>query len=89
MAGYLGINHKDFDSIKAMFYNSTDNAYKILEIDKSVSDDEVKRAYRRMAKKYHPDRLIHLGQEHLEGAEEKFRQVQEAYDHIQNERGFK
>ena len=89
MSGYLGISSKDFESIKAMFYDSTNNAYKILEIDKSVSDDEVKRAYRKMAKKYHPDRVGHLGKEHQEGAEEKFRQVQEAYEHIQNERGFK
>lgn len=89
ISGYLGISNKDFESIKAMFYNSSDNAYKILEIDKSVSDDEVKRAYRKMAKKYHPDRVGHLGKEHQEGAEEKFRQVQEAYEHIQKERGFK
>ncbi|MTE26129.1 TerB family tellurite resistance protein [Winogradskyella ouciana] len=89
ISGYLGISSKDFESIKAMFYNSSDNAYKILEIDKSVSDDEVKRAYRKMAKKYHPDRVGHLGKEHQEGAEEKFRQVQEAYEHIQKERGFK
>ena len=89
ISGYLGISSRDYESIKAMFYNSTDNAYKILEIDKSVSDDEVKRAYRKMAKKYHPDRVGHLGEEHREGAEEKFRQVQEAYDHIQKERGFK
>ncbi|MCA0131387.1 TerB family tellurite resistance protein [Winogradskyella alexanderae] len=89
ISGYLGISNKDYESIKAMFYNSTDNAYKILEIDKSVSDDEVKKAYRRMAKKYHPDRVGHLGEEYQEGAEEKFRQVQEAYEHIQKERGFK
>ena len=42
-----------------------------------------------MAKKYHPDRVVHLGEEHQKGAEEKFRQVQEAYEHIQKERGFK
>jgi DnaJ like chaperone protein len=89
MSGYLGISNKDYESIKAMFYNSTENAYKILEISKSVSDDEVKKAYRRMAKKYHPDRVGHLGKEHQEGAEEKFRQVQAAYEHIQKERGFK
>ncbi|GAB5563482.1 MAG: hypothetical protein Wins2KO_05450 [Winogradskyella sp.] len=89
MSGYLGISSKDFESIKSMFYDETNNAYKILEIDKNVSDDEVKRAYRKMAKKYHPDRLSHLGEEHQEGAEEKFKQVQEAYDHIQKERGFK
>ncbi len=89
IAGYLGISSRDYESIKAMFYNSVNNAYKILEIDKTVSDDEVKRAYRKMAKKYHPDRLSHLGEEHRDGAEEKFRQVQEAYEHIQKERGFK
>ncbi|MCC1485213.1 TerB family tellurite resistance protein [Winogradskyella immobilis] len=89
MSGYLGINNRDYESIKAMFYSSINNAYKVLEIDKSVSDDEVKKAYRKMAKKYHPDRLGHLGEEHQEGAEAKFRQVQEAYEHIQKERGFK
>ena len=89
MSGYLGISNKDYESIKAMFYNTSDNAYKILEISKSVSDDEVKKAYRRMAKKYHPDRVGHLGKEHQEGAEAKFRQVQEAYEYIRKERGFK
>ncbi len=89
MSGYLGISNKDYKSIKAMFYNSTNNAYKVLEIEKSVSDDAVKKAYRRMAKKYHPDRVGHLGKEHQEGAEAKFRQVQESYEHIQKERGFK
>jgi len=89
ITGYLGISNRDYQSIKAMFYNSSDNAYKILDIDKSVSDTEVKKAYRAMAKKYHPDRVGHLGKEHQEGAEAKFRQVQEAYEHIQKERGFK
>ena len=88
ISGYLGISSRDFESIKAMFYNSTDNAYKILEIDKNATVDEVKKAYRKMAKKYHPDRVIHLGKEHQKGAEEKFRQVQSAYEHIQKERGF-
>ncbi|WP_299097988.1 TerB family tellurite resistance protein [uncultured Winogradskyella sp.] len=89
ITGYLGISSRDYESIKAMFYNTSDNAYKILEIDKSVSDDQVKKAYRTMAKKYHPDRVGHLGKEHQDGAEAKFRQVQEAYEHIQKERGFK
>ena len=88
ISGYLGINNRDFESIKAMFYNSRENAYKILEVSKSATDDEVKKAYRRMAKKYHPDKVIHLGKEHQKGAEEKFRQVQEAYEQIQKERGF-
>ena len=88
IAGYLGINHNDYESIKAMFYKSADSAYKILEIDKTASNDDIKRAYRNMAKKYHPDKVIHLGKEHQQGAEEKFRKVQEAYEQLQKERGF-
>lgn len=88
ISGYLGISSRDFESIKAMFYNSSDNAYKILEITKDASIDDIKSAYRTMAKKYHPDRVMHLGEEHRKGAEEKFRQVQEAYEKLQKERGF-
>jgi DnaJ like chaperone protein len=88
IANYLGINLRDFESIKAMFYNSSDNAYKILEITKEATVTEIKAAYRKMAKKYHPDKVIHLGKEHQQGAEEKFRQVQDAYEQIQKERGF-
>lgn len=88
IAGYLGISSRDYQSIKAMFYNSSDNAYKILEIDKSATNDAIKKAYRKMAKKYHPDKVIHLGKEHQKGAEEKFRQVQAAYEQLQKERRF-
>jgi len=87
MAGYLYINQHDFESIKAMFYNSTDSAYTILEIDKSASDSDVKKAYRKMAKKYHPDKLQGLGEEHMKGAQEKFQNIQAAYETIKKERG--
>ncbi|MBT5078655.1 MAG: molecular chaperone DjiA, partial [Candidatus Marinimicrobia bacterium] len=46
---YLGISQKDLESIQAMFYKSTDGAYKILEIDASASETEIKKAYRKMA----------------------------------------
>ena len=87
IAGYLYISSYDFESIKAMFYDSTNSAYRILEIDKSATNDEIKLAYRKMAKKYHPDKLQHLGEEHVKGAEEKFKQVSKAYEQIQKERG--
>jgi len=89
ISGYLYINDHDYESIKAMFYSGVDNAYKVLEIDKSVTDAEVKKAYRKLVKKHHPDKLQHLGEEHLKGAEEKFRQIQMAYESIQQERGMK
>ncbi len=86
IAGYLNINHSDFESIKAMFYKEVNSAYKILEIDKTATNDEVKKAYRKMVKKYHPDKLQNLGPEHVKGAEDKFREVQKAYEQIQKER---
>lgn len=88
IANYMGVSRRDYDSIKAMFYNSREQAYKILEIPTTATNDEVKKAYRKMAKKYHPDKVAHLGDEHRKGAEEKFRQVQKAYEKIQAERGF-
>lgn len=88
IAGYLYINQYDFESIKAMFYNPSENAYKILEIEKTATDSEVKKAYRKMVKKYHPDKLLDLGDEHLKGAKEKFQSIQEAYDRIKSERNF-
>jgi len=87
IAGYLRVGRQDFESIKAMFIKSADNAYKILEIEKGVSDDEVKKAYRKMAKKYHPDKVITDNEAIKKGAEEKFKEVQRAYEQIQNERG--
>ena len=87
IAGYLGVSQYDFESIKAMFYDSTDSSYRILGIDKTATDLEVKKAYRKMAKKYHPDKLQHLGEQLKKGAEDKFKEVQKAYDTIQKERG--
>lgn len=87
ISGYLRVNLKDFESLKAMFFKSADNAYKILEIEKSATNAEVKAAFRTMAKKYHPDKLQHMDAAYRAGAEEKFRKVQEAYEQIQKERG--
>ncbi|MGB6269126.1 MAG: DnaJ domain-containing protein, partial [Olleya sp.] len=55
---------------------------------KTATVDQIKKAYRIMAKKYHPDRVEHLGDEHKKGAEDKFKQVQKAYEYLQEERGF-
>lgn len=83
----LKLSRRDFESIKAMFFKSADNAYKILEIEKSATDAEVKTAFRTMAKKYHPDKLQHMDAAYQKGAREKFHKVQEAYEQIQKERG--
>lgn len=91
IAYYFSISNNDFESIKAMFVqNKTrhiNDAYTILEINPSATNAEVKKAYREMAKKYHPDRVITQDEAIKKGAEEKFKQVQQAYEEIAKERG--
>lgn len=84
----LRLSHADFQSIKAMFINEVGGAYKILEIQKSATDNQVKKAYRDLAKKHHPDKIQHLGDAYVKAAQEKFQKVQKAYERIKQERGF-
>jgi len=86
ISGALGVASNDFVSIKNMFIPETDSSYKILEIDPNSSNEEVKKAYRRMAMKYHPDKVSHLGDEFRKTADEKFKKVNESYEKIKKER---
>jgi DnaJ like chaperone protein len=88
IAEYLGISTKEFDSIRSMFIDNTEAYYTILEIDRTATIDEIKKAYRNMAIKYHPDKVGHLGDDIRTAAEEKFKKVNEAYEKIKKERGF-
>ncbi len=87
IAGYLGLSGRDTDSIKSMFVEDTAASYKILGVDVNASDEEVKKAYRTMAMKYHPDKVSYLGEDFRAAANEKFQKVNEAYEKIKNERG--
>jgi len=89
ISNYMRISEKDFESIQAMFVKDTNSAYKILEIEPTATDDEVKNAFRRMARKYHPDKLRDLGEEHVKKAQEKFVKVTESYEAIKKKRGIK
>lgn len=89
IGGYLGLDPADFNSIKAMFFKEEDSAYKVLEIEKSATNEDIKRAYRDMALKYHPDKLSHLGEEVRRSAEKKFQEVSAAYEHIKKQRGMR
>jgi DnaJ like chaperone protein len=89
ISDFLGISSNDFDSIKAMFYKDIYGAYKILEITPDANNEEIKKAYRKMATKYHPDKVSHLGEEFQKAAKEKFQKVGAAYEQIKKERGIK
>lgn len=87
IAMQMGISQKDYESIESMFVANTDAAYKILEADPSATDDELKKAYRKMALKYHPDKVHYLGDEVQKAAHEKFQKVNEAWETIKKQRG--
>ena len=85
----MGITDADYQSLLSLYRKHTDTnwAYTALEIEPSATDDEVKKAYRRMAMKYHPDKVANAGEAVRQQATEKFRAINEAYEHIKSLRG--
>ena len=86
IATYMNINPYDFESIQSMFLAkagvSSEQHYTILGITKDATDIQVKKAYRKMAVKYHPDKLQGVSEDIKKLAEEKFLKVKESYEQI-------
>ncbi len=89
IANLLGVSQQEFISLKNMFYRDVNSDYKILGVTASASNEEVKKAYRKMAITHHPDKVASMGEEYQKGAQEKFLKIQEAYENIKKNRGFK
>lgn len=87
IAALLQISESDFTSVKSMFYRDVNSDYHVLGIEPTATEEEIKKAYRQMAVRYHPDKVIHMGEEYQKGAKEKFQKVQEAYENIKKSRG--
>ena len=87
IANYIGLSKVEVDSVFAQFRPSNDRYYKILEITPDATNDEIKKAYRKMAVKYHPDKVATLGEDVQKAAEEKFKAISQAYEAICKERG--
>ena len=86
IATYMNINPYDFESIQSMFLtgggSNSEKWYTMLGITKKATDSEVKKAYRKMALKYHPDKLQAVSEDIKKLSEEKFLKVKEAYEQI-------
>lgn len=86
ISGLLGVSPTDYQAVLNMFYDNLEAAYKVLEVSSSASDEEVKKAYRKMAVRFHPDKVSHLGPEFQKSANDKFAKVNDAYNKIKKER---
>ena len=87
IANLLAIPTSDFLSVKNMFYRDVNSDYKVLGIESNATEEEIKKAYRQMAIRYHPDKVAQMGEEYQKGAQEKFQKIQEAYESIKKQRG--
>lgn len=85
----MGLSLKEVESMLNLRGSSLEEAYKVLEIDPSASDDEVRAAYRKLALKHHPDRVATLGEDIRKAAEEKFQDINNAKERIYKARGMK
>ena len=89
LAAKMGVPAMEFESVKNMFYRNAESDYKVLGIDATASDEEIKKAYRKMAIVFHPDKVAQMGEEYQKGAKEKFQQIQDSYENLKKKRGFK
>jgi DnaJ like chaperone protein len=89
IAAWMAISAGDLASIEELYSAGAPDPYKVLEIDATATDSEVKKAYRKLAIKFHPDKVLDLGETHKVQARERFDAIQSAYEQIKSDRGFK
>lgn len=85
----MGLSAKEIDSMLNLSGDSLDEAYKVLEVAPTATDEEVRAAYRRLALKHHPDKVAALGEDIRKAAEVKFQQINAAKERVYKARGMK
>ncbi|MBR5989088.1 MAG: TerB family tellurite resistance protein [Prevotella sp.] len=86
-AGWMGLRESEVDSMLHLEGNTLEDAYKVLGVSPDASDNEVKKAYRKLALEHHPDKVAALGDDVRKAAEKKFQEINAAKDRIWKARG--
>ncbi len=89
VALHMGLAATVPDQMMGLGGTTLDDAYRALGISSNATDDEVRRAYKRMALENHPDRVASLGDDVRRAAEKKFKEINEAKERIYRARGMK
>lgn len=85
----MGLSLQEVESMLSLKNDSLADAYKVLEVEPTATDEEVRAAYRRLALKHHPDRVATLGEDIRKAAEEKFQLINNAKERVYKARGMK
>ena len=87
----MGLSTQDYEEAVSIFNPraSVETSYTVLGVSSDASDAEVKKAYRRLAREYHPDVVANkgMGEDFQKFAAEKMRAINAAYDQIKEARG--
>ena len=86
-AQWMGLNTSEVDQMLHLGKGTLEDAYKVLGVSPDVSDDELKKAYRKLALQHHPDKVAALGDDVRKAAEKKFQEINAAKDRIWKARG--
>ena len=87
VAAWMLLSEKEVDSMLHLEGDTLDDAYKVLGLTPQATDDEVKKAFRRLALEHHPDRVAKLGEDVRRAAEKKFQEINAAKERIYKARG--